>query len=284
MRAGLVQLCGGDDPAANLGPTQALIADAAGAGAQLVLTPECTNIVSADRAHQQAVLRREGDDPTLAALRAQAAQAGIWLLVGSLLLKAEDAGEARLVNRSLLIAPDGRVAARYDKIHMFDAEVATGETYRESAAVRPGDRAVLATADLPGGPLPLGLTICYDLRFPYLYRRLAQAGAMALTVPSAFTVPTGSAHWHVLLRARAIETGCFVLAPAQCGTHAVNTPSERPPRQSYGHSLAVSPWGEILGDGGSDPGLVLVDLDPAQVAEARRRVASVLRDSAVMGP
>lgn len=282
VRAALVQLCGGDDPVANLGQTQGLIAQAAADGARLILTPECTNIVSADRAHQQAVLRPEADDPTLAALRAQAAEAGVWLLIGSLLLKAED--DARLVNRSLLIAPGGRIAARYDKIHMFDADVAEGESYRESAVIRPGNRAVLGAVDIPSGPLKLGLTICYDLRFPYLYRRLSQAGAVVLTVPAAFTVPTGQAHWHVLLRARAIETGCFVLAPAQCGNHPLSTQTDRPARQSFGHSLAVSPWGEVLGDGGTEPGVTLIDIDPAAVAAARRRVVSPLSDMQFEGP
>ena len=277
MRAALIQLCSGDDPAANLAAVQPLVAEAAAAGATLILTPECTNIVSADRQRQRAVLRTEGDDPTLAALRAQAAEAGVWLLVGSLLLRAE--GEERLVNRSLLIAPDGAIAARYDKIHMFDAEVAPGESYRESAAIRPGGTAVLAPQ-----PLPLGLTICYDLRFPQLYRRLAQAGAQVLTVPAAFTVPTGSAHWHVLLRARAIETGRFVLAPAQCGTHTVTAPSDKPPRRSYGHSLAASPWGEVLADAGEAPGLVVVDLDPEAVEAARRRIGSVRADQPFEGP
>ncbi|MRX49275.1 carbon-nitrogen hydrolase family protein [Paracoccus sp. S-4012] len=278
MRAGLVQLTSGDDPEANLPETQALIDEAAGAGAGLILTPECTNIVSSDRAHQRAVLRTEAEDQTLAALRAQAAARGVWLLIGSLMLRADDPAEERLVNRSLLLAPDGRIAARYDKIHMFDADPRPGESYRESAAVRPGEAAVMVRE-----PLPLGLTICYDLRFPALYRRLAQAGAEVLTVPAAFTVPTGEAHWEVLLRARAIETGCYVLAPAQCGTHPSRRPTDRP-RRSYGHSLAVAPWGEVLADGGTAPGVTLVEIDPEAVAAARRRIASLKGDREFSGP
>lgn len=279
MRAALVQLNSGDDPAANLAVTQTLVAEAAGAGATLILTPECTNIVSPDRDHQRRVLRREGDDPTLAALRAQAGEAGVWVLVGSLLLRADDADEARFVNRSLLIAPDSSVAARYDKIHMFDADPAPGESYRESRAVRPG-----GTARLAQGPAALGLTICYDLRFPVLYRRLAQAGAQVLCVPAAWMVPTGP-HWQVLLRARAIETGCFVLAPAQCGTHPMTAGDpDRKPRQSFGHSTAVSPWGEVLADGGEQVGVTLVEVDPGAVPEARARVGSVDKDQPFDGP
>ena len=162
---------------------------------------------------------------------------------------------------------------------MFDADVASGESYRESASVAPGEQAVLAE-----GPVPIGMTVCYDMRFPQLYRRLAQAGAQLLTVPAAFTVPTGQAHWHVLLRARAIETGCFVLAPAQCGTHPATLSRPRTPRRSYGHSLAVAPWGEVLADAGEEPGVTLLDLDFAQVEAARRRVASLGHDRPFTGP
>lgn len=280
MRVGLVQLCCGDDPAANLSVTQRLIAEAAAGGAGFVATPECTNLVTSDRALKQSLLRPEAEDGTLAALRAQAADLGIWLLAGSLLLAPDrPQDDPRSVNRSLLIAPDGRIAARYDKIHMFDADVASGESYRESASVAPGGQAVLAD-----GPARIGMTVCYDMRFPQLYRRLAQAGAQVLTVPAAFTVPTGQAHWHVLLRARAIETGCFVLAPAQCGTHPATLSQPRTPRRSYGHSLAVAPWGEVLADAGDAPGVTLVDLDLAQIEAARRRVASLAHDREFSGP
>ncbi|SDE42785.1 Predicted amidohydrolase [Paracoccus isoporae] len=268
--AGLVQLSVGDDPAANLPDTMSLIAEAAGQGASLVLTPECTNISSSHRRWQQEVLRPEGADPTLAALRAQAADLGIWLLIGSLALKSDDADETRFVNRSFLIAPDGRIAARYDKIHMFDVTISETESYRESKAYRPGSRAVMAA-----GPVPIGLSVCYDLRFPQLYRALGRAGAAVLTVPAAFNDTTGAAHWEVLLRARAIETGCFVLAPAQCGTHAAEHGSGQRARRSHGHSLAVAPWGEVLVDAGEVVGSRVVSLDLEEVDKARSRIPAI---------
>jgi predicted amidohydrolase len=270
VRAALVQLCSGDDPAANLGVTAALVREAAAGGAGLVLTPECTNIVSMDRERQQALLREEAEDMTLAGLAAVAAECAVWLILGSLCLRAGGA-DGRFVNRSLLIAPDGGVRARYDKIHMFDVALRDGEAYRESAAYRPGERAVLAEA----AGLRVGMTVCYDLRFPRLYRDLAQAGAEVLTVPSAFTVPTGEAHWHVLLRARAIETGAYVLAPAQSGTHAAGQGAAR---RTYGHSLAVSPWGEVLADAGDGVGVVFAEVDPGEVARARAMVPSLGHD------
>lgn len=270
LRAALVQLTVTDDPAANLPVTLALVRQAAAGGAGLVLTPECTNILSSSRTHLAATLRGEADDPTLAALREAAAQAGIWLLAGSLGLRTGDA-DGRFANRSLLIAPDGAIAARYDKIHMFDVNVSDTELYRESAAYRPGDRAVVARA----GDVTLGLTVCYDLRFPHLYRALAQAGAQVLCVPAAFNHITGAAHWEVLLRARAIETGCFVLAPAQTGYHAE---AQGKGRRTHGHALAVAPWGEVLADAGTEPGVTFVDLDPARVEAARHRIPSLSHD------
>ena len=277
--AGLVQLSVGDDPAANLDQTLALIAQAAGQGARLVTTPECTNLISADRAWRDQVLRPEAEDPTLRALRAQAAQLGIWLLIGSLALKSDDPAASRLVNRSFLIGPDGAIAARYDKIHMFDVTISETESYAESSSYRPGARAVLAPQ-----PVPIGLSVCYDLRFPQLYRALAQAGAQILTVPAAFNDTTGAAHWHVLLRARAIETGCFVLAPAQCGLHASDHAAGTRPRRSYGHSLAVSPWGEVLGDAGEDVGILIVSLDLNEVGKARSRIPAIHADQPFEGP
>jgi predicted amidohydrolase len=276
MRAALVQLCSGDDPAANLPATEALVREAAAGGAELVLTPECTNLLAASRARQAEVLSTEAEDATLARLRAVAADLGIWLLVGSIAVRTEDA-DGRFANRSLLVAPDGAVTARYDKIHMFDVAVGSGESYRESDAFRPGSRAVLAEA----AGARLGLTVCYDLRFPHLHRDLARAGAEILAVPSAFTVPTGRAHWHVLLRARAIETGAFVLAPAQCGTHAAGAGT---PRRTFGHSLAVSPWGEVLADGGDAPGVTFVELDLAEVARARARIPALEHRRPYDGP
>lgn len=269
MRAGLIQLCCSDDPAANLPITEALVREAAAGGAELIVTPECTNIVTFDRKRQSRLLAREGDDLTLARLREVTAELGVWLIIGSLLLKGDDAADGRFVNRCLAIGPDGTVRARYDKIHMFDVDLPGGETYRESSAYRPGDAAVTLNA----AGTRLGLTICYDLRFPGLYRDLALAGARILTVPSAFTVPTGLAHWEVLLRARAIENGCFVLAPAQSGAHPVSDGGRA--RLTYGHSLAVAPWGKVIADAGDPVGVTLIDLDLSAVAEARQRVPSI---------
>ena len=275
LNAALVQMTSGNDPAENLTRVEGFIRQAAAGGAQFVLTPETTNIISASRKQQAEVLHTEAGDPTLARLRAVAAELGITLLIGSLGLKTGDA-DGRFANRSFLVGPDGGIIARYDKIHMFDVDLGNGESYRESAAYRPGDRAVVADA----GFANVGLTICYDMRFPALYRSLATAGAKILTAPAAFTVPTGRAHWHALLRARAIENGCFVLAPAQCGTHADG--AERA-RQTYGHSLAISPWGEVLADGGAEEGVTFVALDLNDVETARAKIPS-LKHSRVFAP
>jgi predicted amidohydrolase len=276
MRTALLQMSSSDDPDANLAVTLGMMDAAIAQGAEFILTPEVTNCVSGSRAHQKSVLHPEENDPTLAGLRARAAEAGVWLLIGSLALRTDDP-DGRFANRSFLIGPDGGIVARYDKIHMFDVDVSPEETYRESDGFRPGDRAVLA--DMPLGKL--GMTICYDIRFPHLHRALAQAGATILTVPAAFSYVTGAAHWEVLLRARAIETGCFVLAPAQTGTHAATSGRTR---QTHGHSMVVAPWGEVLVDGGVEPGIVMVDLDPDAVAQARRRVPSLRHDRAFDGP
>ena len=272
MRAALIQLSSGPDPEANLAVTRGFLREAAAGGADIALTPEVTNIVTADRAHQAAMVRTEADDATLAALRDEARTLGIWLVIGSLALKTGDA-DGRFANRSFVVSPTGEIVARYDKIHMFDVEVSQTERYRESAAFRPGDRAVVA--DTPLGKL--GLSICYDLRFAPLYRRLAKAGAQVLTVPAAFTRPTGQAHWETLLRARAIETGSFVLAPAQTGENA-------PGRATHGHSLAVAPWGEVLADAGEAPGVTLVDFDLASVDDARARIPALTHDRDFQGP
>ncbi len=276
MRTALVQLTVTDDPAANLVVTRERVRAAAAGGAGFVLTPECTNGLSSSRDHQRAVFHPEATDPTSAALRDEAARAGIWLLIGSLGLKTTDP-DGRFANRSLLIEPTGNVAARYDKIHMFDVNVSETEVYRESAGYRPGDRAVLA--DTPFARI--GLTVCYDLRFPHLYRRLAQGGAQIITVPAAFNHITGAAHWEVLLRARAIETGCFILAPAQTGFHAE---TQGKGRRTHGHSLVVAPWGEVLADGGTDPGVIYAEIDLARVDEARGRVPSLVHDQPFGGP
>ncbi len=276
MRAALIQLNVSDDPAANLVATLGFVRQAVAAGAGFVLTPELTNGLSSSRAHQRSVFRHEADDPTLAALRAEAEAAGIWLLIGSLGLLTQDA-DGRFANRSFLVDPQGEIAARYDKIHMFDVNVSDTEVYRESEGYRPGSAAVVAKTPFAR----IGMTVCYDVRFPALYRRLAQAGAQVITVPAAFNHITGAAHWETLLRARAIETGCFVLAPAQTGFHPETLGKGR---RTHGHSLAIAPWGEILADAGTEPGVTLVDLDLARVAEARRRVPSLRHDRGFDGP
>jgi len=276
MRAALLQLTSGDDPQVNLRVTQAMIEEAAAGGAGFVLTPEVTNCVSASRTRQQEVLCLEGDDPTLAALGMQARALGVWLLIGSLALKTND-DDGRFANRSFLISPEGSVTARYDKIHMFDVQVSAEETYRESAGYRSGTRAVVA--DTPFGTL--GLSICYDLRFPHLYQALTQAGARILIIPAAFSPVTGEAHWEPLLRARAIETGCYVLAPAQTGTHVATRGKAR---RTYGHSMAISPWGEVLLDGGVETGVHYVDLDDRSVDEARRKIPALANRRPFGGP
>ncbi len=276
MKVALLQLSVGDDPAANLPVTRRMLAEAAANGAGFILTPEVTNGLSSDRAHQNAVLRHEEEDRTLAALCSDAARHRVWLLIGSLALKTGDE-DGRFANRSFLIAPDGTISARYDKINMFDVDVSETEKYRESAGYRPGDRAVIAAT--PCGLV--GLTICYDLRFPQLYRRLAQSGAQILTVPAAFNDTTGRAHWEVLLRARAIENGAYVLAPAQTGTHAAH---EGRPRCTWGHSMVVGPWGEIIADGGTEPGVTYAEIDLAAVDRARRRIPSLMHDRPFEGP
>ena len=276
MRIALIQLTVTDDPVANLATTLGFVRQAQAQGARFILTPECTNGLWSDRAAQKALLRGESDDPTLAALRDEAAKLGIWLLIGSLALLTGDA-DGRFANRSFLIGPDGTIAARYDKIHMFDVNVSATEIYRESAAFRPGDKAVIAQTPFA----PIGMSVCYDVRFPYLYRKLAQGGAQILTVPAAFNHITGAVHWEPLLQARAIENGAFVLAPAQTGFHAE---ANGRGRRTYGHSLAIGPWGEVIADGGTEPGVTLVDLDLTQGAEARSRVPALQHDRGFDGP
>ncbi len=273
--AACVQLTSGPEPAANLAAAEALIRDAHGAGADLVMTPETTDMMEPRRKLTFEKALPEAEHRGLAAFRALAGELGIWLLAGSFVVRLEETGPgaARLANRSYLLDPRGEVAARYDQIHMFDVEIPDGQSYRESRAYQAGGAAVIAR--LPWGRL--GLTVCYDLRFPRLYRTLAQGGADFLTVPSAFTRYTGRAHWHVLLRARAIETGCFVFAPAQCGEHAGD-------RQTYGHALIVAPWGEVLADGGEAPGFVTAEIDPAAVGKARAMVPALSHDRPFTGP
>ncbi|MEP9376688.1 carbon-nitrogen hydrolase family protein [Aquabacter sp. CN5-332] len=261
LRIALVQMRTGRDVAANIASATALIREAAQGGARYVQTPETTNLMELDRSVLFQRLHEEETDPALAAFRALAQELSIHLHIGSLALKIS---EHRAVNRGFLITPEGEISARYDKIHMFDVDLPNGETYRESTSYRPGERAVVGDVD----GINLGLTICYDLRFPALYRGLAEAGAHVLTVPAAFTRPTGEAHWHILLRARAIENGAYVLAAAQGGRHENG-------RETYGHSLVVDPWGRIIAEGGTDPGVILAEIDMKEVATVRERIPSL---------
>jgi deaminated glutathione amidase len=261
FKVGLIQMRSGLDPAANIAAVVERIAQAKQAGADYVLTPEMTNILAIKRDHLFANIVAEENDPTLAALREVARELAIYVHIGSLAIKAS---AEKAANRSFLIDRKGNVAARYDKIHMFDVDLAGNESYRESSNYRPGELAVLA--DLPWGRL--GMTVCYDLRFPALYRALAEAGASFLAIPSAFTRQTGEAHWHVLQRARAIENGCFVFAAAQGGKHENG-------RETFGHSLVIDPWGRIIAEGGIEPGVVMAEIRPAEVAAARGRVPSL---------
>jgi len=261
FRIALIAMRSGRRPTDNLDAATRLIEQAKKSGADYVLTPEMTNIMEIDRERLFAGIVPEERDATLAAFRELARALGIYLHVGSLAIKVTD---DKAANRSFLISPGGDIVARYDKIHMFDVDLRGGESYRESRNFRAGELAVMT--DLPWGRL--GLTICYDLRFPALYRALAEAGAVFLSIPSAFTRQTGEAHWHVLVRARAMETGSFVFAAAQGGRHENG-------RETFGHSLVVDPWGRILAEGDTEPGVVLADIDPAEVAAARGRIPSL---------
>jgi len=250
----------------NIAEAVELIREAAGRGADFVQTPETTNLIELDRKRLFGLIREEEEDASLPQFKALATELGIWLHIGSMAFKV---GEGKAANRGFLIGPDGAIAARYDKIHMFDVDLAGGESYRESSAYRPGETAVVA--DLPWARF--GMSICYDMRFPDLYRAQARAGAQVLTAPAAFTRQTGEAHWHLLLRARAVENGCFMIAAAQGGTHDSG-------RQTYGHSLIVDPWGEILAEAGTEPGVVTAEIDLERVAEIRGRVPSLANERA----
>ncbi len=261
FKVGLVQMRSGVDPQVNLAAAVAAIEQAKRAGADYVLTPEMTNIMEVKRERLLATIADEDRDPTLASLREVARALSIYVHIGSLAVRASP---DKAANRSFLIDRRGDVVARYDKIHMFDVDLAGGESYRESRTYRAGELAVVA--DLPWGRL--GVTICYDLRFPALYRALAESGASFFSIPSAFTRQTGAAHWHVLMRARAIENGCFVFAAAQGGKHENG-------RETFGHSLVVDPWGQILAEGGTEPGVILAEVDPAEVTAAHARIPSL---------
>jgi predicted amidohydrolase len=263
MRAALLQMTSGVDPAENAHAMVQAVAEAKRQGADMLFTPEMSGCLDRDRARAVATLRGERDDVVLAAVRQAAAEAGLWVHVGSLALR-DERPDGRWANRAFVIDDRGEIRARYDKIHLFDVDLPTGESWRESAVYGPGARAV--AVDTPWARI--GLSICYDLRFPDLFRALSDAGATILTVPAAFTVPTGAAHWHILLRARAIEAGAFVIAAAQTGQHQDG-------RRTYGHSLVIDPWGEILCDMGEAAGLAVVEIDMGRVDDVRARVPAL---------
>ena len=266
-----IQMTSGPAIEANVAAASELVRRARDQGAELIVTPEVSDMIEPKRALALDRAQPENKHAMIATFRELARETAAWLLLGSVVVRDKDA--ERLSNRSCLISPQGEIAARYDKIHMFDVDLMTGERHRESQTYKPGDKAVVA--DLPWGRL--GMTVCYDLRFPHLYRALAKAGADFLAVPSAFTVPTGRAHWHVLLRARAIENGCFVFAPAQCGEHGGG-------RRTFGHAMIVAPWGEILAEAEDGVGIITAAVDPAKSAEARRAVPSLTHDRLFAAP
>jgi predicted amidohydrolase len=270
FKAACVQLRSTDDVAENIRDTVRWVREAAARGATFIATPENTTLMAPDGGAKLAQSFDEAHDPALPVFSALAKELKVWILIGSLAIKVS---QAKTANRSFLFAPDGGIRARYSKIHLFDVQLASGESYRESNTVEGGGEAVVAETDFGR----IGLSICYDLRFPQLYRKLAQKGAFLFAIPSAFTVPTGSAHWHVLQRARAIENGAFVIAPAQGGTHANG-------RKTYGHSLIVSPWGEVLAEAGTEPGVIVAEIDPALAAEARAKVPNLQHDREFAGP
>ena len=271
--AGLIQTNVSNDMAENVAFVREQARLAHTAGADFIMTPENTGLIGANRDETLAKAQTEETHGMLAACRAAARETGAWFLLGSIHVRVP--GEEQIRNRSYLIDAGGDIVASYDKIHMFDVQLKAGENYRESFTFKPGEKTVLA--ETPWGVL--GMTICYDLRFPYLYRDLAHAGATMLSIPSSFTVPTGQAHWHTILRARAIETGCYVFAPAQVGTHKGSN------RKTYGHSIVVAPWGEVLADaGGEKAGFVVAEIDLTKVEDARRMVPSLTHDRKYAAP
>lgn len=276
MQAAILQLNVSDNPSENLPYTAKWVRQAASEGAGFIFTPEVTNCVSTSWAHQNHVLRHQSEDETLAEMCNLARELCISISIGSLAVKTDDA-DGRFANRSFLIDPSGEIVSQYDKIHMFDVQISESETYRESAGYRPGKQAVVADTALG----KIGMAICYDMRFPLLANALAQGDAQTLLYPSAFSPVTGAAHWHSLLRARAIETGCFVIAAAQTGTHPTSGPKTR---STYGHSLVVDPWGEVLLDAGTDAGVYAFDIEMGNVAKVRQKVPSLLNARSFKAP
>lgn len=270
----LVQLRSPATPQAAWDHVEPLVRQAAAGGARLIATPEGTNLLEQRRDRRAGVIAPQNDDLVVTRLCALAAELGVWILIGSAIVRSDQAGDDRAANRSLLVDDKGAIVAAYDKLHVFDVDLPTGESHRESAAIRPGDRAVIA--DTPWGGL--GLTVCYDVRFPQLFRALARAGADMIAVPAAFTVPTGQAHWETLLRARAIETGCFVLAPAQGGAHEDG-------RRTWGRSMVVGPWGELIAAVDHDePCILSAKLDLSAVARARAAIPQLSHDREFQSP
>ena len=280
LKVGLIQITASDQPLDNLKTVLQMIRNAHAQGAEFILTPEATNCISTDQQHQRRVFYHQNDDPSLKAYQEIAAELGISLMIGSLLILSKDP-DGRFANRCFMIGPDGQISAQYDKVHMFDVALSKSENFQESKGYRPGNKAIVTACNFG----TVGITICYDLRFAQLFRTLAQAGAQIITVPAAFTQTSGEAHWHVLLRARAIETGCYILAPAQTGTHSATAGKQR---QTYGHSLVVAPWGEIIADAGTEVGITIVELvfeiDLEQVETARRRIPSLQHDRKYQSP
>jgi len=266
FKVALVQITASADPSKNASANRAYADEAVSAGADFIMFPEVCNMIEPDRDACREKAKDVLEDQTIVNLQACARQNAVWVLVGSVVVQS-DITPGKLANRSVFIDDQGAIVATYDKMHLFDVDVGSGDVYRESDTYQAG--AGLTLASTPWGPL--GMTVCYDLRFPHMYRDLAKAGAIMMTVPSAFTRPTGEAHWHALLRARAIETGAFVFAPAQTGVHSGG-------RKTYGHSIAINPWGEVLADGGVETGLTCIDIDPAESISARKRIPALKHD------
>ncbi|MBS0296320.1 MAG: carbon-nitrogen hydrolase family protein [Proteobacteria bacterium] len=274
LRVALIQTCTPAEQSAALAHLEPMIREARAGGAQMILTPEASNLMEQRKPNRAERIVRQDDDACVQGLRALAAELQVHLLIGSAIVLQDDPADPRAANRSIFVGPDGAVIATYDKMHVYDVDLPTGERHRESENIRPGERAVVAPTPWGG----LGLTICYDVRFPHLFRALARGGASMISTPAAFTVPTGMAHWEILQRARAIETGCFVMAPAQGGSHEDG-------RKTWGHSMVVAPWGEVIAKLDNDaPGVLFAELDLSQVEKARNAIQQLKHDREFTGP